>query len=62
VYLTENGKSTTSKRSVIRTIRGGLHGNASSRRYVIEFTCMMGDRGILWMGQIIGFAAPGKLP
>ena len=43
MYLIENGKSTTSKRSVIRTIRGGLHGNASSRRYVIEFTCMMGD-------------------
>jgi len=52
----------TNKKYVIRTIRGGLHGNASNRRYVVEFTCMLGVSGILWMGQIIGFAAPGKLP
>lgn len=33
----------------------------SNRRYVVKFTCV-GNRGILWMGQIIGFAASGKLP
>lgn len=61
--ITGNGHRTrTGKECIIRTIRCGLQGNTSNRRYVIEFTYMLGDRGILWMGQIIGFAAPGKLP